>query len=140
MKIDLYVIAMFVGAMLTLPACGGEEAERSPITIHVLDTGRGKPAANVAVILEQADGKEWRAAAKGKTDSNGRIDNILPKNKPVGAGTYRITFESGAYFAESKTKTFYPRITVYFEIVDPKEHYHIPLLLSPFGYSTYRGS
>jgi 5-hydroxyisourate hydrolase len=140
MKIDLFVIAILMVAMLTLAAYGAEEAERSPITIHVLDTGRGKPAASVTVILEQADGEEWREVAKGKTDNNGRIDNILPKNKPVVAGIYRITFDSGAYYAESKTKTFYPRITVYFEIVDPNEHYHIPLLLSPFGYSTYRGS
>lgn len=150
MKINLFAIpkfvipvffsAMCVHVMLTLAAHGAEETERSPVTIHVLDTSRGKPAASVAVMLEQADGKEWREAAKGKTDKNGRIDNLLPRNKPLVPGIYRITFESGAYFAESKTKTFYPQITVYFEIADPTEHYHIPLLLSPFGYSTYRGS
>jgi 5-hydroxyisourate hydrolase len=139
MKMDVLVIPILVSAMLTLPA-HGEETERSPITIHVLDTSLGKPAAGVSVIIEQADGKEWREAARGKTDKNGRINNILPKNKPLVAGIYRITFESAAYFAESKTETFYPRITVYFEVVDPLEHYHIPLLLSPFGYSTYRGS
>ena len=150
MKIDRFVISKFVTpvfvsalcvhAMLTLAAQGAEQTERSPITIHVLDTSRGKPAASVAVTLEQADGKEWRETAKGKTDKNGRIDHLLPGKKPLAAGIYRVTFESGAYFAESKTKTFYPQITVYFEIADPTEHYHIPLLLSPFGYSTYRGS
>lgn len=128
-------------ALSALPVGGeAESPARSPITVHVLDTSRGKPAAGVAVILEQADAKEWRELAKGKTDGDGRIETLLPKNKPVSAGIYRITFESGAYFAESKTKTFYPRITVMFEITDPKEHHHVPLLLSPFGYSTYRGS
>lgn len=140
MKLDLCIIPLSLGAMLTLPVCGGVEAGRSSITVHVLDTSRGKPAAGIAVILEQADGKEWRELAKGKTDGDGRIETLLPKSKPVLAGIYRITFESGAYFAESKTKTLYPRITVLFEVVEPKEHYHIPLLLSPFGYSTYRGS
>lgn len=140
MKLDLFIIPLSVGAMLSLPICGGAEAGRSSITVHVLDTSRGKPATRVAVILEQADGKEWRELAKGKTDDDGRIETLLPKNKPVVAGIYRVTFESGAYFAESKTKTLYPRITVIFEVADPKEHYHIPLLLSPFGYSTYRGS
>ena len=140
MKLGLVMIPLSVAAMLTLPVCDGAEAGRSPITIHVLDTSRGKPAAGVAVILELADGKEWRELAKGKTDGDGRIETLLPKNKPVAPGIYRVTFESGAYFAETKTKTFYPRITVLFEVVVPKEHYHVPLLLSPFGYSTYRGS
>jgi len=140
MKLDLLIIPLSVAAMLTLPVGSEAETGRSPITIHVLDTSRGKPAAGVAVMLEQADGQEWRELAKGKTDGDGRIEMLLPKGKPVVAGIYRVTFESGAYFAESKTKTLYPRITVLFEVTDPKEHYHIPLLLSPFGYSTYRGS
>lgn len=140
MKLDLFILPSFVGTLLTLPVCGGEEAGRSPITVHVLDTSRGSPAPGVAVMLEQADGKEWRELARGKTDADGRIESILPRNKPVTAGIYRVTFESGAYYAERHTRTFYPRITVFFEVVDPKDHYHIPLLLSPFGYSTYRGS
>ena len=139
MKLGWWVYSCAVSAMLVLPITGAEP-ERSPITIHVLDTSRGKPAVGVAVVLEQADGKEWRELARGKTDGDGRVAALLPKGKSVAAGVYRVTFESGAYFAESKTRTFYPRITVLFEVVDPKEHYHIPLLLSPFGYSTYRGS
>jgi 5-hydroxyisourate hydrolase len=140
MKLDLIIISSVVSALLPLPACGEAEARRSPITVHLLDTSRGQPAAAVTVILEQADGKEWREVAKGKTDGAGRIETLLPRSKAVVAGVYRVTFESGAYFAERNTKTFYPRITVIFEVVDPKEHYHIPLLLSPFAYSTYRGS
>jgi len=140
MKLDMFLIPLSLATMLTLPVCGGAEAERSPITVHVLDTSRGKPAAGLAVVLEQGDGKEWRELAKGKTDADGRIETFLPKSKPVVAGIYRVTFESGDYFAERKTRTFYPRIIIIFEVVDPKEHYHVPLLLSPFGYSTYRGS
>jgi len=140
MKLNMLIIPSSLAAIITLPVCGGAEIGRGPITVHVLDTSRGKPAAGLTVVLEQADGKEWRELSKGKTDGGGRIETLLPKNKPVPAGIYRITFESGAYFAESKTKTFYPRITVIFEIADPKEHYHVPLLLNPFGYSTYRGS
>jgi 5-hydroxyisourate hydrolase len=124
----------------SLPAGGGAEGPaRSPITVHVLDSSRGKPAAGLTIVLEQAEGKEWRKVATAKTDENGRIEKLLPADKPVAAGTYRLTFDSGAYFAESKTKTFYPQIVVIFEIDNPKEHYHVPLILSPFGYSTYRG-
>lgn len=127
-------------ALLSILALPGIEAERSPITVHVLDTSRGKPAAGVAVLLEKADGKAWRELATAKTNGDGRVETLLPRSKPLPAGIYRVTFESGAYFAASKTKTFYPRIIVHFEVADPKEHYHIPLLLSPFGYSTYRGN
>lgn len=140
MEIPMKLALLSVGAMFSLPVYGGAEAGRSPITVHVLDTSRGKPAAEVAVMLEQADGKQWRELAKAKTNGDGRVETLLPKSKPLAAGIYRATFESGAYFAKSKTKTFYPRIIVLFEVVDPKEHYHIPLLLSPFGYSTYRGN
>jgi 5-hydroxyisourate hydrolase len=140
MNLKVFILGLSLIATLSLPVCAEPDAGRSPITVHVLDTSRGKPATGLTVVLEQTDGKEWRELARGKTDGDGRIETLLPKNKPVAAGIYRITFESGAYFAESKTKTFYPRIPVIFEITDPKEHYHVPLLLSPFGYSTYRGS
>ncbi len=140
MNLNMFVLGVSLMAMLPLPACAEPDVGRSPITVHVLDTSRGKPAGGLSVVLEQADGKEWRELARGKTDGDGRIETLLPRNKPVTAGVYRITFESGAYFAEGKTKTFYPRILVIFEITEPKEHYHVPLLLSPFGYSTYRGS
>jgi 5-hydroxyisourate hydrolase len=122
------------------PGSGEAEPERSPITVHVLDSSRGKPAAGMAVVLERAKGDEWQRIAQGKTDGNGRIEKLLPSDKPVEPGVYRLRFESGVYFAESKTRTFYPHIVITVEIENPKEHYHVPLILSPFGYSTYRGS
>ena len=127
-------------AVSGLPAGGEADGPtRSPITVHVLDTSLGKPAAGLTVVLERAEGKEWRQLGTGKTDAQGRIDNLLAKDQPLPIGVCRLTFESGAYFGVTKTKTFYPRITVIFEIDDTTQHYHMPLTLSPFGYSTYRG-
>ncbi len=127
-------------AVSGLPAGGDAEAQvRGPITVHVLDASRGKGAAGLAVVLEQADGKGWRKLATVRTDAGGRIEKLLPAGKPVTAGVYRLTFDSGAYFSATKTRTFYPRVVVIFEIEAPREHHHVPLILSPFGYSTYRG-
>jgi 5-hydroxyisourate hydrolase len=112
----------------------------SPITTHVLDTARGKPAAGVGVALEMrgADGS-FTVVGSGATDSDGRNRTLLEKGALV-RGVYRITFDVQAYFSAMATATFYPAVSVLFEITDPGQHYHVPLLISPFGYSTYRGS
>jgi len=106
----------------------------SPITTHVLDTARGRPAAGIGVTLEFESQGDWSKAGSGITDADGRVRDLLPSNAGVKPGKYRITFATAAY------STFYPSIEVSFVIEDPSQHYHIPLLLSPFGYSTYRGS
>ena len=111
---------------------------RSPITTHVLDTALGKPAAGVQLVLERVDG-DVRELARGVTDADGRVGDLLTPGS-LDPGTYRITFDTGAYFAATARPSFYPSVAVVFEIVDPAQHYHVPLLLSPFGYSTYRGS
>jgi 5-hydroxyisourate hydrolase len=112
----------------------------SQITTHVLDLSLGRPAANVAVILEvQSSRGEWTETARGATDANGRLrDWSAAKSLP--AGTYRLKFDTRAYFAGRKITGLYPEVVIVFEVRDAQEHYHIPLLLSPFGYSTYRGS
>jgi 5-hydroxyisourate hydrolase len=110
---------------------------RSPITTHVLDTALGKPAAGVHLVLERVD--EPLVLARGVTDADGRVADLLAPGS-VEAGTYRITFDTAAYFAATDRQSFYPSVSVVFEIRDPAQHYHVPLLLSPFGYSTYRGS
>jgi 5-hydroxyisourate hydrolase len=102
----------------------------SAITTHVLDTAEGRPAAGVPVTLEYAVAGSWREVGHGETDADGRCRTLL-KN-PLAAGGYRITFEVHGHF--------YPRVVVYFNVDDATQHYHIPLLLSPYGYSTYRGS
>jgi 5-hydroxyisourate hydrolase len=113
----------------------------SPITTHVLDTARGKPAAGVAVTLEQGDGRGgWKLLAHGVTNADGRVPNLLPDGAELSAGTYRLRFATGDYFRAQKVQGFYPEVQVVVAVEEPKAHYHIPLLLSPFGYSTYRGS
>ncbi|MBI4535115.1 MAG: hydroxyisourate hydrolase [Ignavibacteriae bacterium] len=113
---------------------------KSPITTHVLDTMRGEPAAGIKVVLElQNDSSKWDKLAEGKTDNDGRIGDLLLGARLV-AGIYRLTFQTGAYFEAKGIKAFYPYVTVAFEVTGSNSNYHVPLLLSPFGYSTYRGS
>lgn len=113
----------------------------SAITTHVLDTSRGHPANGVRVSLEleTADGS-WKQIGKGTTDADGRAKDLLPDGFALHGGVYRLTFETEAYFAAQNTEGFFGEVTIVFTIRDPEQHYHVPLLLSPFGYSTYRGS
>ena len=111
------------------------------ITTHVLDTSIGRPAAGVGVRLEHAGaGGAWRAVGAGATDGDGRLRSLVPAGSDVAAGTYRLTFETAAYFEGRSVESFYPRVVVEFTIAEPGAHCHVPLLVSPFGYSTYRGS
>jgi 5-hydroxyisourate hydrolase len=113
----------------------------SAITTHVLDTSLGRPAAGVPVHLERADGDDcWETVGRAETDADGRVRHLVPDGTPLPSGVYRLIFNTAAYFTRSNTPTFYPHVIVVFEIVDAEAHYHVPLLLSPFGYSTYRGS
>ena len=112
----------------------------SPITSHVLDTALGRPAVGLRVRLDvlDADGHA-RTVAERVTNDQGRVTDFVPPGT-LGAQTYRLTFDTGGYFAASGRPQFYPHVDVVFTVVDADEHHHIPLLLSPFGYSTYRGS
>ena len=111
----------------------------SGITTHVLDTAAGRPAAALPVALARMhDDGSWMVVGSGVTDSDGRLRNLL--QTPPGAATYRLTFETESYFATTGTTTFFPRVVIIFRTVASEEHYHVPLLLSPFAYSTYRGS
>ena len=112
----------------------------SAITTHVLDTAHGRPAAGVPVVLEQVSGGLSRLLARGVTDADGRLRDLLPAGEPVEPGNYRLLFETGAYFAAQGAEGFYPEVAVLFTVRSAGEHHHVPLLLSPYGYSTYRGS
>lgn len=112
----------------------------SPITTHILDTARGCPAAGVPVSIEIEREGKWEALANGSTNSDGRIMDLLPEAKPLVAGRYRMRFETSTYFKANNVEGFYPYVEVVFDIRALGQHYHVPLLLSPFGYSTYRGS
>jgi 5-hydroxyisourate hydrolase len=113
----------------------------SGITTHVLDTSVGRPAAGVAVHLERADADDcWETIGRADSDADGRVRQLVPEGATLAGGVYRLIFDTAAYFRRSNTPTFYPHVIVVFEIVDTTAHYHVPLLISPFGYSTYRGT
>lgn len=113
----------------------------SPITTHILDVSRGKPAPGVHVALARRDEeKQFADLAHGVTDADGRVRDLLEDSEAIRPGVYKLTFDTGAYYAQSGVEGFYPEVVIIFEIREATEHHHVPLLLSPFGYSTYRGS
>lgn len=116
------------------------EAPRNPVSVHVLNTQTGKPSAGIKVDLEQQQGGKWIALASKTTDKDGRIGAFYPEGKAFTAGEYRVTFHTGDYFQQQQQATFFPDIPVNFQVTSTQEHYHIPLLLSQYGFSTYRGS
>jgi 5-hydroxyisourate hydrolase len=109
------------------------------LSTHVLDATSGKPAVAVGILLETFRDGGWTEVATGLTDDDGRVKDWLPADLP-GVGTHRLLFDTGAYFTRMGVASFYPAVTITFVIDDPRQHYHVPLLLSPFAYSTYRGS
>jgi 5-hydroxyisourate hydrolase len=113
----------------------------SPITTHVLNTMTGIPAANIAVSLCKENGKnQWKEIAAGITNADGRISDWLSADTELHLGKYQLTFDTGSYFKALGQKTFYPIVQIAFELDDLKRHTHVPLLLSAYGYTTYRGS
>jgi 5-hydroxyisourate hydrolase len=112
----------------------------SAITTHVLDTAIGRPAAGVAVTLERISAVgTGEVLGTGVTDYDGRLRDLAPPGQLI-PGVYRLRFDVGAYFADAELDAFYPDVAISFRVRGGTEHYHVPLLLSPFGYSTYRGS
>jgi 5-hydroxyisourate hydrolase len=111
----------------------------SQITTHILDTTIGKPAAGITIILYQGENDAWTEIKRGKTNNNGRIADLLKKDSLLQYGIYKLRFETKDYFDKNAIPTFYPYVEIIFDI-QSNEHYHIPLLLNPFGYTTYRGS
>lgn len=110
------------------------------LSTHVLDTATGKPAAGMAITLEVQDGEGFRRIGGGTTNDDGRVKDFVPAGQALAAGVYRARFDTKAYHAAQGVKGFYPYCDVVFEMTDGGGHYHVPLLISPFGFSTYRGS
>jgi 5-hydroxyisourate hydrolase len=111
------------------------------ISTHVLDTSIGRPAEGVLIKLERnIPGIGWTLIGECLTDISGRVAQLLPPNEHVHMGSYRLRFDVETYFADQDKLTFFPEVTIQFDIRDESQHYHVPLLLSPYGYSTYRGS
>lgn len=109
------------------------------LSTHILDIALGKPAVGVEILLEKRKGSEWRPLARGTTDTDGRCKTLLGEHD-MEAVTYRLRFFTGPYFAAQKIEALYPLIDITFEVHDSGSHYHIPLLLTANGYTTYRGS
>ncbi len=105
---------------------------QSRVSTHVLDATSGRPAANVEVTLERHVGQSWQLLTSGRTDADGRIVEFGPEN--LERGVYRVSFAVGAYFAAQDQPTFYPEVVIMFRLDNEAEHYHVPLLVSPFGY------
>ncbi len=112
----------------------------SAITTHILDVSKGCPARDVPVTLERQTTTGWEIIGEGATDEDGRLRDLLGSKAILQTGNYRLTFDTETYFAKQQIEGFYPQVTVAFTVNDAAHHYHVPLLLSPFGYSTYRGS
>ena len=113
----------------------------SRISTHVLDIAGGRPAVDIPVRLERRDvTASWRVIADMRTDSDGRCNQLLPENEDMPLGWYRLVFETESYYAAQKTDGLYPVIEIIFQVRNGESHFHIPVLLSPNGYTTYRGS
>ena len=111
----------------------------SGITTHVLDTSLGKPAVGVPVSLSMREGGTFRPLGLANTDADGRVRQFLP-DLPLIVGAYQLVFETAGYFRAAAREAFYERVTLEFHVADAAQHYHVPLLLTPFGYTTYRGT
>lgn len=113
----------------------------SPITTHILDLSLGRPAVGVAVTLaRRTDAEGWVELGHGRSDADGRIKTLLAAGTTIAPGEYRLDFATAEYFAATGRDSFYPRILIHFRVAESTSHYHVPVLLSPFGYSTYRGT
>jgi len=113
----------------------------SAITTHVLDTSLGRPAAGVNVVLDRGGASDqWQLVGHGHTDADGRLRTLMPADAPLTPGPYRLVFDTREYFGLRGIRPFYPSIIILFEVVAGEAHYHVPLLISAFGYTTYRGS
>jgi len=111
------------------------------ISTHVLDTARGKPASGIPVRLQrESGGGNWQLIGSGQTNEDGRCAQLLPEPAALSAGTYRLVFDTAKYFALNKIDGLYPLVEIAFSVRDGESHFHVPLLLSPNGYTTYRGS
>jgi 5-hydroxyisourate hydrolase len=115
-------------------------APAGTLSVHILNQQTGIPSKAVTVTLEKQNPAGWDMLAKGKTDNDGRIKSLYPDNQDMQPGVYKVTFKTGDYFKSEKLSSFFPEVPVLFTVTKMNEKLHIPLLLSQYGYSTYKGS
>ncbi|HEX5749586.1 MAG TPA: hydroxyisourate hydrolase [Archangium sp.] len=137
-------LVMSASLLATAPAvlAAGNAPATNPLSVHVLDLRTGQPSPGVRVELEQRLPSGWQPLGSAVTDEQGRIRALVPDAKLAswGAGEYRVIFRTGEFYARQNQTTFFPEIPVVFRVDSARQHYHVPLLLSPFGFSTYRGN
>lgn len=128
------------GLLLNAALATAAIAAANPLSVHVLNLQDGLPSAGVSVVLEKQEGNKWTQLSEGVTNEQGRIPALYPKDGAIEKGNYRVTFKTGQWFEQHKTSTFFPEIPVIFKADGSVPHYHIPLLVSPYGFSSYRGN
>ncbi|WP_407315049.1 hydroxyisourate hydrolase [Pseudomonas sp. nanlin1] len=131
--------SLFVGAVLSAISSLAL-ATGNPLSVHVLNLQDGLPSSDVKVTLEEQHGSDWSLLNSATTNEQGRIPEFYPQGKTLEKGIYRVTFKTGEWFKTHKVASFFPEVPVIFEVDGTVAHYHIPLLLSPYGFSTYRGN
>ncbi|MFH2376875.1 hydroxyisourate hydrolase [Hafnia paralvei] len=131
---------LLLASLISLTATAGAEQIKNPLSVHILNQQTGLPSAGVTVTLEHKEGDKWGNLSSAVTDTDGRIPALYPAHKTMALGDYKVTFKTGAYFSALKQDTFFPEIPVVFHVTKMNQHLHVPLLLSQYGYSTYRGS
>lgn len=129
----------FAGAVLSVLSSLASAAA-NPLSVHVLNLQDGLPSPAVKVTLEKQNGQSWDVLNTASTNEQGRIPEFYPDGKSLEKGIYRVTFKTGEWFTAHKIASFFPEVPVIFEVDGTVAHYHIPLLLSPYGFSTYRGN
>jgi 5-hydroxyisourate hydrolase len=127
-------------ALLLSSLASSALAATNPLSVHVLNLEDGLPSPEVRVTLEQLQPGGWQPLNEAVTNQQGRIPELFPAGKTLATGTYKVTFKTGDWFAMHQAQSFFPEVPVIFEVDGAVDHYHIPLLLSPYGYSTYRGN
>lgn len=135
--------SLFVASLLIAGASAASAAGTpNPLSVHVLDLQTGQPSPGVTVDLEQRSATGWQRLGSAVTDAQGRIRALVPEQRLASwsAGEYRVVFRTGEFYAGQNQSTFFPEIPVVFKVDSASQHYHVPLLLSPFGFSTYRGN
>ncbi|MAB23821.1 hydroxyisourate hydrolase [Pseudomonas neustonica] len=133
-------ISRIAGGILLASCTTLAMAAGNPLSVHVLNLEDGLPSSDVHVTLERLQGQSWQPLSEGVTNEQGRITELFPQGQTLQDGTYKVTFKTGDWFAQHEAKTFFPEVPVIFAVDASVEHYHIPLLLSPYGFSTYRGN
>ncbi len=129
-----------IGCVISMLSFAVLAAPEGTLSVHILNQQTGLPSPGVAVTLEKNSEGKWRAVAESKTDSDGRIKSLYPVADDMNPGVYKVTFHTGDYFNAEGKKTFFPEVPVIFSVTEKNQKLHIPLLLSQYGYSTYRGS